>query len=79
MNKAQLLELVQKNLGGETVLHVAAFNGHLDQIPSALLTAAALRETTSAGDTVFHAAAISGQLAFECPQVIRQRRFFASR
>jgi hypothetical protein len=26
-----------------------------------------------------NAAAISGQLAFECPQVIKQRRFFASR
>ena len=44
------------------MLHVAAFNGHLDQIPAALLTGEALREETSAGDTVFHAAAISGHL-----------------
>ena len=63
-----------------TVLHVAAFNGHLDQVPPALLTVAALRETTSAGDTVFHAAAISGHLEqIPAAQLTRDNLVIASK
>jgi ankyrin repeat protein len=47
---------------GETVFHVAALNGHLDQLPADLLTEEVMLRRTRAGDTVIHAAAIAGHL-----------------
>jgi len=54
--------LLAPNISGETVFHVAAFNGHLDQVPAALLTAENLLTKTANHDTCLHAAAIAGHL-----------------
>ena len=55
------LRLANKN--GWTVAHAAAFHGHLDQVPSKLVTPALMRLSNGGGESVGSIAGLRIQLA----------------
>jgi len=54
--------LTIKNIGGETPVHSAAHAGHLDWIPTSLITKEAITTADNDGRTPMHNAARSGHL-----------------
>jgi ankyrin repeat protein len=64
--------LLTRNEHGDTPLHAAAFEGHLDQLPQELLTAANLSVRNYAGITPLKAATLRGH-SDQLPEGLRPK------